>query len=854
MTVQVEGLVLDGLDLNSSPWTLEAFANEPPAQRAEWVQSMDADGAALVREPRLENRECTLRLRVDRQASMDLALAQLSALSDKLGLAARNPDGLDMVWTPAGASRSLTLRVLNGRVTGLPLAPTGGDAGWFQSTPVVTVALTCAPAMLMAPLTDAVDSFAVDSIAAGDWTFDAGAGSLAVSGGQLVPSSTVQKRLVHARPPYEWGSVEVTVKVVTGASVASGQVGAVVKRVGVNDYLMGEAAFAGAATEIRVRKVVAGVATTLAASVVPTPVAATAYWVRARITGDTVRAEWWTSAPTATGTATTATGTTLTGTDATLFGGGVTGRSGIVFQPAGTDWRLDDYQARPNVAVTGSGGVAATMPLSLLVPGVPGDLPPAAELVVTDGQGAARRTVQWGAGVAASLAPDALAIDSSMMVTTGFTGSLTVSSGAVSPDAKAVRATLTGAPLALGGLGSRSSRGPLRVLARVLAPNTDTRVRLAYSGERGELLTLPWQQPAVTGAWCQIDLGAIVAPSDGWTGQIEAMSASGGNLDVDVVSLLPAVAAGVARAPSVARATTTFAARDSFQQPADVVVAGKTLPIGGVWAGAGAAIDFGLSGVANMYRTAISDAAGMQNGRLLTANGTSAMTATSVGITFKHSAVTITRSGVLARYTDPSNFLALYAYMQWAGTLRAWLVLEQRVAGTSTTLHSEQIPVFAVSAPVSVALTVLADGQWSIDRGASRVVPGFSTQLAAGGALAAGRVGVIDHNGFTDACSRTYTEFWAQAPTVGDVIAAGDSARVDGDGDARHLAAGVVGARVPAYRGSPFQLVHAGPEGRINQVAVMAARSDLVVGPDTSPLDKLEMQVRFTPRCLVVPR
>jgi len=142
----LEQLVLDGLALNDvTNYRLQGFDAPPPKKRYEWADGGDADGAALVRDPLFENREVTLRVRVAQRATMDLALAAVAAVTDKLEEAEKQPDGLDMVWTPANGTKSITFKVLSGEITGLPVTMDGNDAGWFKNSPVINVTLTCKP-------------------------------------------------------------------------------------------------------------------------------------------------------------------------------------------------------------------------------------------------------------------------------------------------------------------------------------------------------------------------------------------------------------------------------------------------------------------------------------------------------------------------------------------------------------------------------------------------------------------------------------------------------------------------------------------------------------------------------------
>lgn len=142
----LEQLVFDGLALNDvTNYRLQGFDAPPPKKRYEWVPGGDADGAALVRDPLFENREVQLRVRITQRATMDLALAAVAAISDKIEEADKQPDGLDLVWTPANSTKAFTFKVLSGEVTGLPVTMDGDDAGWFKNSPVVNITLTCKP-------------------------------------------------------------------------------------------------------------------------------------------------------------------------------------------------------------------------------------------------------------------------------------------------------------------------------------------------------------------------------------------------------------------------------------------------------------------------------------------------------------------------------------------------------------------------------------------------------------------------------------------------------------------------------------------------------------------------------------
>lgn len=145
-----EGLILDGLDLNSAagPLTVENLDFKPAKKKPLWADNADADGELLVSEAHYTNAFFEqLRIRVEPQADMDAALDVLAQLTDKLQKAERMAaaGGIPLPWTPAASTKTWAWYVILGEYEELPITPTGELAGWFLSSPVVTVKLTCRP-------------------------------------------------------------------------------------------------------------------------------------------------------------------------------------------------------------------------------------------------------------------------------------------------------------------------------------------------------------------------------------------------------------------------------------------------------------------------------------------------------------------------------------------------------------------------------------------------------------------------------------------------------------------------------------------------------------------------------------
>jgi len=141
-----ESIQLDGLELNDgATYVLEELNLDPPRKRVEWATGADADGAGLVRDPLLENRTITMRVRVLTAATMDAALSAVGTVVDRLEEMERREGGAPITYTPADSTKTITFYGLTGSVIGVPRSWSGDEAGWFVKRPVFTVEITARP-------------------------------------------------------------------------------------------------------------------------------------------------------------------------------------------------------------------------------------------------------------------------------------------------------------------------------------------------------------------------------------------------------------------------------------------------------------------------------------------------------------------------------------------------------------------------------------------------------------------------------------------------------------------------------------------------------------------------------------
>jgi len=133
-----------------------------------------------------QNRPVVLPLRIY-GSSMDDMAAKFSTLAQMGRLMLRF--GGKIQWQANSQTRRQFFQVLAAGVQ----KESWGNRAENKSIMDASFQAVCAPYLLGDPL-DISDGFDTDTITAGDWTQDTGGGTLSVSGGQVVPSSTAEKR------------------------------------------------------------------------------------------------------------------------------------------------------------------------------------------------------------------------------------------------------------------------------------------------------------------------------------------------------------------------------------------------------------------------------------------------------------------------------------------------------------------------------------------------------------------------------------------------------------------------------------------------------------------------------------
>lgn len=849
---ELEQWTLDGLALNDGTvLTLESLEAPPPSELEEWIKGADSHGALLAREPLCDNRTITMGLRVERQATMDLALAKIGLVVDKLKEAQRNANGLALVWVPADATLSGTFRCLSGQISELPI---NIQSGWLVKTPLVTLRLVCLPFLEGAEVISYVNEITNPGFEVNTTGWGTASSFRNNSGATLTRVTTehhtgVAALRVVTTATANQGADFTALSVVAGrpktvAGWVKGNVGGESVQLMVGDGTVGNASSTIVCTTSwqRVSVTLTPVATgTTGAAFIQTAASVKTFFV------DDVLAVDGTVAP-------------------TYFDGS----SGTGYVWLGTTDL--SKSAGPNAALS-------TEPVATLeLTGVAGDVPALGKLTVTDNATQARRYVAWGleSRYYPTSSPPSLLIDSSSMVTSGFAGALSTQSGAYSGASNNTISAAIGTQIqAICGLGNLAHIGRFRVMARVFCgawTNAGPYVRLSYQTLDGPLRSLPFAQITRPGGgsasgWNHLELGQINIPvailgSQRWTGRIEAVSDEEGptSVKVDVLELIPAEQYGRARATWAYAPGVTLGADAFTSIAATTAMDGRVAPTGGTWDTSGSTGDFvaadgPVTGNETETRANTGDTGSGRHAVL----GSTDYTNIEVGIDAWRTASagigTTFQAGVQARWVDASNrFIVVltgdnrFAALKYIGGSPTYV-------GSPVTLSALQL-----SAWYRIRVVIYSSGRFiaslmDTNNSPTAEFAGYDSALATGGTLATGKPGFIDLNATATASTRYYDNFYAATPATEPLVMnPSQSLEVRYDTTLREDTAGVYYGPPPEYVGARFFVPNAGGPARKARVAVLARRNDVLTAEDDTIADSLLIQASYTPRWVAVPR
>lgn len=504
-----------------------------------------------------------------------------------------------------------------------------------------------------------------------------------------------------------------------------------------------------------------------------------------------------------------------------------------------------------------------------------GDVPALGRLIVTDTATQSRRHVEWGIeGPLTYNAATSLMIDSDDLVTTGFAGTGgTTPAGAYDPNASGnssvSSALYAGQTIGVAGTGNLSHVGIFRVKARVYG-TLNTLVRLSWRTGDGTVSANPWATVSLDSKWIEVDLGtitldAVVSGTQRWTGTFEAYGANSATIAIDYMTLVPASdgygkARGLYAYPSAV--TVGF---DSFTATtAAAALNARVASLGGTWATSGVATDFAFAD--DLSDEQVKRSTNSEASRRFAVLGSTSYTNTDTAVNVRHnggpgSASSFFELGVIARWTDSSNYLVAYRKIEadaTASVLTRTLVVEQIVAGVTTVLGTTTVDPSVTSSDIyhTIRVVVFSTGRVVATHTTNSVlvatVDATSTTLATGGTLASGKPGFLDRSTGIGSVARHYDAFTVATPPPEPMaIFSGRTLQIRYDDAIRDDSTGTYTGRPSAYRGSRFLI----PVGT-SRVLVKARRNDVETAgvQDDQVTDSTQIAIAWTPRGLAVPR
>lgn len=549
-----------------------------------------------------------------------------------------------------------------------------------------------------------------------------------------------------------------------------------------------------------------------------------------------------------------------------------------------------EFECKPygrGAPVQQSDHVETTLPCLVFTDAsIGGDVPALGKLIVDEDQAADQLWLVWGvqSRYYDAAATAALFYEAEGCTALGGSATAVGPSGASGAGSNVMRNTgLTSSYQAIlssqatGGGSHWSHIGDFRVFARVQVPTTNTgAVSVALEWGEGDFLNfsrnvdVAFPVDVWDGTWRLVDLGQVhlskvAQGTQRWEARILAKSTvAGDDIDVDYMMLVPvSEGSGEVSAVPLAQTPTSFSARDEFDQ-SDGALTGKTLPVGGTWAGAGDADDWTVSNSFDhvIVRQASSDA-DANTGRYAIA-GTATFTNVIVRAKIRIASAVVAANyiGVVARYTDTNNWVMADitgTNIPTTSTNMWTLEVRKRVAGTVTSLGSirtsyqQMDNVTAGGNTISAELRLLVDaaGRFFVWLGGTLYLSGYDAALATAGALATGKAGVYNANLGTAVGVTALDDFWVAVPVIDAAVYASQSLEIRHDRVLRENSGGTVWNQI-SPEGDHLRVPAAGKEGRSARFIVKACRNDPTTMADTA-IDDISGRLTVTPRYLVLP-
>lgn len=241
--------------------------------------------------------------------------------------------------------------------------------------------------------------------------------------------------------------------------------------------------------------------------------------------------------------------------------------------------------------------------------------------------------------------------------------------------------------------------------------------------------------------------------------------------------------------------------------------------------------------------------------------GSTTYTNVEVGVSTYATALAQGAQGVVARFTDPSNYIMCRIFR----STDTQLALIVRAAGATVTTKTVDPVAVGDLQWYKLRLVVFTSGRaigTVMDKNGAELetVQVQHSTLATGGTLATGRIGFADYSPNATPGIRYYDDFYSATPPAESIVCySGQSIQFRNDGTLREDATGAYWGPPAEDIGSRFYVPAAGGPSRKARIAVMARRFDVETNLDddltsNATTDSTTVDAYVTPRYLAVPR
>lgn len=401
------------------------------------------------------------------------------------------------------------------------------------------------------------------------------------------------------------------------------------------------------------------------------------------------------------------------------------------------------------------------------------------------------------------------------------------------------------------GAGEMTHVGPHRVFALLDRQGTggDIQVRLEWSPGAAFSSVQNRAVPLADGvSW--VDLGVVQVPraragTHEWRGRITVYpSRSGSTLRIRRLLVLPSgYSQAAVEATAVKHAVLDVAGYDAFDSHPVGALEGLSAPRGGRWTGFGETGAF-MVGDGFAYRSGVADTG---SGRRAVLDVSMAYTDVAVQVDGGDTAPAAMASpvvlvGLVARFVDNSNWVAgvkeIRSLPMYGPYKLVSFAIVKMVGGVFEHVATTSSQILGWLSPSMLRMIVYEEGFIELFEGSWSMVGAYDEDLATGGALASGRVGLFDQCSETLVTDRRFSGFQVSgvAQSSDAVLHAGRSAEIASDGFRRESSDSVgVYSALPLVGDLP-RLPPAGLEGTPAELFVLLSQANFgqpVLGPDS---------------------